>query len=508
MVGASTGERAELADLRERMRARGLGYEEIAGELARRYRLRPRQAWRHAYGWTLMEAAAQINAVAATIGADQRGRAPMTGAHLSEYEQWPGQGRAPTGRKPTPQVLALLAAAYNTGMRDLLDIADYEKMPASDLLVLEKRGDRRSEAPARGPAAIPAGTPADEDPEGPRGWSGSELVIAAARESTRFAAGGAGRQVTGVIVDQLQEDVLNIARAYSTVPAARAFAEARRLRDLGCELLQQTRRPSQEADLYLAVGVTCGLLATASFDLSCWGAATEQARASWVYASQIGHAGLMSWAKGMQALVAYWSGDPASAVTLAGHALEVSPPGTPTVRVRCIEARARAYLGQAEETERAIAGAEAAREQADGQDDLHDQMGGHFSFDAARQARCHASAYLQLGKTNQATTWAEAAIDMYSAMPLARRWPKIEAEAHADLAAARLIGGDLEGACEALAPVLDVPGSIRVAGLRLRVQRVADLLISPAYQESAPARRLRSQVTEFSHAPDRAAIGS
>lgn len=216
----------------------------------------------------------------------------------------------------------------------------------------------------------------------------------------------------------------------------------------------------------------------------------------------------MSWAKGMQALVAYWSGDPASAVTLASHALEVSPPGTPTVRVRCIEARARAYLGQAEETERAVADVEAARDQADGQDELHDQLGGHFSFDTARQARCHASAYLQLGKASQAISRAEAAISMYREMPSSRRWPKIEAEAHADLAAARLIGGDLEGACQALEPALDTPGSIRVAGLTLRIQRVADLLSSAPYRRTAPARQLRSQIAEFGHATDRAAIGS
>jgi hypothetical protein len=33
------------------------GYEEVAVEFARRYRLRPRAAYRHAYGWTLNQAA-------------------------------------------------------------------------------------------------------------------------------------------------------------------------------------------------------------------------------------------------------------------------------------------------------------------------------------------------------------------------------------------------------------------------------------------------------------------
>jgi len=59
---------AEKRALREKMRALGLGYREIAAEFARRYRLRPRAAWREAHGWSLREAAAQINACAGTVG--------------------------------------------------------------------------------------------------------------------------------------------------------------------------------------------------------------------------------------------------------------------------------------------------------------------------------------------------------------------------------------------------------------------------------------------------------
>jgi hypothetical protein len=39
---------AEKRALREKMRAMGLGYREIAAEFARRHRFRPRAAWREA----------------------------------------------------------------------------------------------------------------------------------------------------------------------------------------------------------------------------------------------------------------------------------------------------------------------------------------------------------------------------------------------------------------------------------------------------------------------------
>jgi hypothetical protein len=65
----------------------GLGHDEIAAEIGRQYRARPREAWRLAWGWTLDEAAARFNARAGAAGADPAGAATMTGPHLCEYEK-------------------------------------------------------------------------------------------------------------------------------------------------------------------------------------------------------------------------------------------------------------------------------------------------------------------------------------------------------------------------------------------------------------------------------------
>jgi hypothetical protein len=149
MPYAKTSLRAEQRSLREKMRALGLSHRQIAVEFTRRYGLRSRAAWRHAYGWSLKDAAEQINSRAADTGLDPSGNAAMTGPHLCEYENWPGPGPKPAGRRPTPLVLALLAATYNTpDVHDLLDYADYEHIPPADRLVLdasvhaEEQGDR------------------------------------------------------------------------------------------------------------------------------------------------------------------------------------------------------------------------------------------------------------------------------------------------------------------------------------------------------------------------------
>jgi transcriptional regulator with XRE-family HTH domain len=126
--------------LRERMRALGFGYDEAAAEVSRRYQVRPRQAYRLAWGLTQDQAAARFNELAAGEGTDPDGRASMTGPHLCEVEQWPN-----SERRPSVYVLCLLARVYETDALRLLDLADHESLPQKDRLVLT----RRLPAPAR-----------------------------------------------------------------------------------------------------------------------------------------------------------------------------------------------------------------------------------------------------------------------------------------------------------------------------------------------------------------------
>lgn len=140
MAYAKTSLRREKRLLRDQMRSMGLGYRDIAGEFARRYGLRSRAAWREAYGWSLQDTADRINDFRGQVGLDPGGFAGMTAPHLSEYEKWPGYGPRPSGRRPTPYLLAVLAAVYDCAVTDLIDLTDRECMPAADLLILDKYG--------------------------------------------------------------------------------------------------------------------------------------------------------------------------------------------------------------------------------------------------------------------------------------------------------------------------------------------------------------------------------
>lgn len=161
MAYAKTSLRKQKRDLREKMRAMGLGYRDIAAEFARRYNLRPRAAWREAYGWSLSETAGQINDFRGHVGMDPGGFAGMTAPHLCEHENWPGHGIQPSGRRPTPYLLAVLAAVYDCAVTDLIDLADREHLPPADLLILDRYSSRSSpgeQPPARAASRPPAST--------------------------------------------------------------------------------------------------------------------------------------------------------------------------------------------------------------------------------------------------------------------------------------------------------------------------------------------------------------
>ena len=93
------------------------------------------------------------------IGLDPGGFAGMTAPHLCEHENWPGHGPEVSGRRPTPYLLALLAAVYGCAITDLIDLADREHLPQADLLILDKYSQPRVSRTAVEPASQPESGP-------------------------------------------------------------------------------------------------------------------------------------------------------------------------------------------------------------------------------------------------------------------------------------------------------------------------------------------------------------
>jgi hypothetical protein len=555
MPYAKTSLRAEQRILREKMRGLGMSHRQIAVEFTRRYGLRPRAAWRHAYGWSQTEAAEQISTHAANPGVSPDGTTvTMTGPHLCEYENWPGEGPEPAGRRPTPHLLSLLAGMYRCTVHDLLDVADYEHMPPADRLIVGKSpsadlqhehggqsadglaqvgvavqaktaarlaaqapaaGRLATRGEAAGAAADPDSLPHRQAKPGSRvvpahgvtaglpasvaldRLSERALVQGAAHESSVHAEWAEASNVGEATLEQLDADARRIATDYVHVPPLPMFAEMLRVRDRIYWLLTGRQKPAATTHLHLLAGMLCGLLANVSTDLGYRDAAAEQARAAWAYGDIIGHNGLRAWTRGMQALIEYWSGRPQHAVRLAQSAGRYADSATALVRLHSIEARAWSLLGDAREASRCLGAASDARGSATGDDALHDEVSGVFGFGDTKNYCYMGAAYTHLGQADAALAATSRAVELYAAGPAAQRSYGAESLARVDMAVAYLLKRRLDGAADSLAPVLAIPAGLRIAQLADRLADIRVRLAGPEFSGAWDAHSLRDQIDDF-----------
>jgi transcriptional regulator with XRE-family HTH domain len=278
------GTKSDRDALRQEMTAVGCSLAEIAMEMRVRFRMRPREAWRHAHGWTLQETAERISAYP--------GQAIAADASLvSKWEKWPG----PSARRPSLSVIVATATTLGCTVEDLLDLDDYRALPESDLRILRHHAPDAPQ-PVE-PPTMPAVRPPDMDD-----------VLAAADESAAWAQWAESTNVGEVALEQILADVQTLAGDYLTGDAVELFGRARGLRDRVFRLIEGHQPPRHSADLYVSVGYLCGLLAWISSDLGNLRAADTQGRTAWLCAEMAGHVELRAWVASTRSKVAFWDG--------------------------------------------------------------------------------------------------------------------------------------------------------------------------------------------------------
>ncbi len=221
------------------MRGLGMSRAEIAAEMARRYKLRPRPAWRAAWGWTLEESAERYNA----LRAKDAGQAvtALTGSRLSEWENWPLSTRKPpvTGSCP-------LAEVYQSSVLDLIDFRDREKLTAPELLTIDKTGAAPLPAEAAAPPALISRTqsPGDEFLEMPGAVPATALLRS---------------RLNGLLASQLDELIALLDQQWHALVKTdnllgprHAFIGVRTQLDIIEILLRDIRPPARQQVLQLA----------------------------------------------------------------------------------------------------------------------------------------------------------------------------------------------------------------------------------------------------------------
>ncbi|MEU9882591.1 helix-turn-helix domain-containing protein [Streptomyces phaeochromogenes] len=464
------GSKADRDALRYDMTAVGCTITDIAVEMRTRYGMRPREAWRHARGWTLQEAADRITQVSSR----HRGEAVAADASLlAKWEKWPG----PSARRPTPHVLLAMADAFACRMEDLLDLDDRRALPDADLRLLSGAASSPEPTPDTRTAATAIPEP-----------SGSELVRLAADESATWAQWAEASNVGDIALDQLMADARALASDYLTADPLPLFVRTRRLRDRVFGLLEGHQHPRQTADLYVVAGYVCGLLTWMSSDLGQLRDADTQGRTAWLCAELAGHNDLRAWVLSTRSKVAFWDGRLRDAVNYARRGAAYSPTGTVGVLLACQEADAWSQLGAETEALGALARAEGARDTMSGED----EVGGIFACQPARQENYVAAVELRIGRPSDALRAADNALTLLKTQPV--RAYGTEAQIHISKAAAHLATGEAEGAFEALAPVLALPPDHRMEPV---TRRLGELPVDRNRASATGRVRLRAAIEEF-----------
>ncbi|MFF7191112.1 DNA-binding protein [Streptomyces sp. NPDC008222] len=339
------------------------------------------------------------------------------------------------------------------------------------------------------------GPPPKDDPQVPA-YDLEERVRMTAEEAHEAADTTASMSISDQTIDELRDQVTAVAQEYHLMPPAKAYEAADALRQSIERHRDRTQAPIQQQDLMILNGQTAALLAVAAFDLGYFQPARSLARTAAVFGEATRFTPLQAYADGTLAYVAYHTGNATEAVAKATRALSYGGLGDVAHRrLQAIKARAHAHLGDVVSARRAIQ--LSGEDGHDQRDELHDGVGGEFAFTPERLAMSTSTTALLIGDAAQAEADARRALELIGQRPPQGQSSHVRASASADLAHARLLADDVDGAAEALTVVWSVPAEARRSGIVVRTARIARHLAQPEYHGAQLPTTLREQIEEY-----------
>jgi len=339
------------------------------------------------------------------------------------------------------------------------------------------------------------GPPPQDDPQVPA-YDLEERVRMTAEEAHEGADATASASISDNTIDELRDQVTAVARGYHLLPPAQSYEGADRLRLAIERQRDRTQVPVQQQALMILNGQAAALLSVAAFNLGYFASARSLARTAAMFAETTRFTPLQAYADGTLAYIAYHTGNATEAVAKATRALSYGGLGDVAhCRLQAIKARAHAHLGDVTSARQAIRLSGEAGQ--DRRDDLHDTVGGEFAFSAERLAMSTSTTGLLIGDTAQAEADARHALTLLGQRPQEEQSAHVRASAAADLAHARLLADDVDGAAEALTQVWGVPADQRQTGIVVRTARIGRHLARPEYHGAQLPKTLREQIEDF-----------
>lgn len=346
------------------------------------------------------------------------------------------------------------------------------------------------------PAVRKAGDPVRAEHVGlAAGDAVEEVVMSAAEESAQFLAWAETTNVGELTVEQMHSEVRRIAHGYLKTPTLPLFARTKALRDRAFTLLSGHQAPSQSRELYAAAGWSLTVLAWMSVDLGRADAAEDHARAAWLCAERADYAALRAWVRATQHTAAFWQDDFATAANYAADGLTYT--GTGTAQLYLASALAL-DLARAGDATRATAALREAQRVAESAQLAEDELSGPFTCSTDRAGSLWSDTHLALGNANEALAFADRAVATFEATPADRRNLGSERMTRMIQVNAHLVLGELDGAVEALTPVLETPSEHRVRPLlQRRTAEAASFAVDGRDASDPVVRRIQGSLVDF-----------
>lgn len=349
-----------------------------------------------------------------------------------------------------------------------------------------------------------------EDPKGPflrdttkpmparhvRGME--EILMDAADESAKILTWAEAANVGDLTIEQIHTEIRRIAHSYLKVPTVPLFDRTRELRDRIVGLLNGRQKPSHSRELYSAAGWALTMLAWISTDLNVPDASEEHLRTAWVFAENADQNNLRCWIRATQHTAAFWQQDFARAAQHAEDGLRYAGSGSTELYLSSAWALDLARCG---DSEQALAVLNRAQNAAERLGVGEDALPGPFTCSIARAGGFWSDTHLAVGDTKEALLISNSALRGFESTPNDRRNFGSERMVRCAQVKAHLLAGELDGASEALAPVLDTTPEHRVLPLLQRVNEISRMIADYRERNSLVVAKTQDAIDEFRNVP-------
>lgn len=324
-------------------------------------------------------------------------------------------------------------------------------------------------------------------------------LLAAARESGRYARKAERRDLSGVSMEHFRTAVLRLCRELLTAEPISLFSKLRTARDDLHRAMSLRSWPGDQRELHVMLACVNGFMATAAHHAGSAAAAEGLAYAGLTYATAISDRSLIGQLRANLATIAYWSGSLHDCLDQADAGLEQNPDGLVTAQLHLLRARAAARLGDFNAALRAVADADQARDAYQATDPKLGLTVSQITFSSASHHYYTGAVHAYVPDSEKdAAAELERAIELYTEGRGSGDYRHHEEmAARIDLATVRLRLGDLDAAQVAVGPVFALPTALRVACLSLSFEQMQSGLAKSQYRGSQAAKDFDAQIERF-----------